>query len=238
MRIAGSVALVTGGGRGFGLAMAEELQTHGAKKVYVGVRNPADVDHPGVEAVALDVTDTGSVAAAAQRCDDVTLLVNNAGTGALHVEGTADPDMIKSMQRVFDVNLYGTIRAAQAFAPVMLRNGGGAIVNVVSDQAWYARPILGAYAVSKSAVWNFTNALRVDLRPKGVQVLSLHVGFMDTDLVRDLDVPKNDPHQVAAATLDALEHGDEELLADDQSKLVKGTLSTDQGYYLDPPALG
>ncbi|GIF63938.1 short-chain dehydrogenase/reductase [Asanoa ishikariensis] len=218
--------------------MAEELQTHGAKKVYVGMRNAADFEHPGLDAVELDVTDTESVTAAAAQCDDVTLLVNNAGTGSLHVEGTADPDLVSSMQRVFDVNLYGTVRSSQALAPVILRNGGGAIVNVVSDQAWYARPILGAYAISKSAVWNFTNALRVDLRPKGVEVLSLHVGFMDTDLVRDLDVPKNDPHQVAVATLDALERGDEELLADEQSRLVKGTLSTDEGYYLDPPALG
>ncbi|MEV4539231.1 SDR family oxidoreductase [Asanoa sp. NPDC049518] len=238
MRIAGSVALVTGGGRGFGLAMAEELQARGAKKVYVGVRNPADVSHAGVEAVEVDVTDTASVSAAAAECDDVTLLVNNAGTGALHEEGTLDPDLVKSMERVFDVNVYGTARSAQAFAPVILRNGGGAIVNVVSDQAWYARPILSAYAVSKAAVWNFTNALRLDLRPKGVEVLSLHVGFMDTELVRGLDVPKNDPHQVAGATLDALEQGAQEVLVDEQSRLVKRSLSTDAGYYLDPPALG
>ncbi|GAA1893527.1 SDR family oxidoreductase [Asanoa iriomotensis] len=234
MQVEGSVAFVTGGNRGFGLAMAEELRARKASKVYVGVRDPEAFDHPGITAVDLDVTSPTSVAAAARQCDDVTLLVNNAGTGSAHPKGTLDPDLISSAERVFDVNVYGVIRTTQALAPVILDNGGGAIVNVVSDEAWYALPVLAPYSMSKAAVWNFTNALRTDLRPRGVDVLSLHVGFMDTDLSRDLDVPKADPGEVAATTLDRLEQGAEEVLADEKSRRVKRTLSTDDGYYLHP----
>ncbi|MFK3980639.1 SDR family oxidoreductase [Micromonospora sp. NPDC050397] len=238
MKIQDSVALVTGGNRGFGLAVAKELRDRGAKKVYVGVRNPADVDHEGIVPIRLDVSDAESVAAAAERCGDVTLLVNNAGTGRVHLAGTLDPDLVELTRQVLDVNLYGMIRVSQAFVPVIVGNGGGGIVNVISDQAWFARPIIAGYGMSKAAAWNFTNALRMDLRDRGVEVLSLHVGFMDTDLVRDLDVPKSDPRRIAAVTLDGLEEGREEVLADEQTRLVKRTVSTDDGYYLNPPALG
>ncbi|MEV0718083.1 SDR family oxidoreductase [Asanoa sp. NPDC050611] len=238
MRVQGSVAFVTGGNRGFGLAMAEELGARDAAKVYVGVREPAAFDHPGITPIALDVTSDESVAAAAEQCADVTLLVNNAGTGGAHPGGALDPELVRAAQRVVDVNLYGLIRTSQALAPTILRNGGGAIVNVVSDEAWYALPVIAAYSMSKSAAWSYTNALRMDLRPQGVEVLSLHVGFMDTDLVRDLDVPKVDPHEVASTTLDGLEQGKEEVIADEQSRRVKRTLSTDDGYYLHPSVLG
>ncbi|GIF71287.1 SDR family oxidoreductase [Asanoa siamensis] len=238
MRVRGSVAMVTGGNRGFGLAIAKELQERQAAKVYVGVRNPAAFEEDGLLPVALDVTDPASVAAAAGQCGDVTLLVNNAGTGAAHPDGSLDPDLIQTTERVLDVNLYGTIRTTQALAPVIVDNGGGAIVNVLSDEAWYALPVLTGYAMTKSAEWSFTNALRVDLRPRGVEVLGLHGGFMDTDLVRDLDVAKSDPRDVAAAALDGLEQGKEEVMADEQARLVKRSLSTDDGYYLHPSVLG
>jgi NAD(P)-dependent dehydrogenase (short-subunit alcohol dehydrogenase family) len=238
MHVEGSVALVTGGNRGFGLAMAEELQARQASKVYVGVRDAAAFDHAGITPIELDVTSEESVTEAARQCDDVTLLVNNAGTGSAHPQGTLDPDLVKTTERVLDVNLFGVIRTSQALAPVILGNGGGAIINVVSDEAWYALPVLAPYAMTKSAAWSFTNALRTDLRPRGVEVLSLHVGFMDTDLTRNLDVPKVDPRAVASTTLDGLEDGLEEVLADEQSRRVKRTLSTEDGYYLHPPMPG
>jgi len=89
-------------------------------------------------------------------------------------------------------------------------------------------------AATKSAAWSFTNALRIDLREKGTQVLALHVGFLDTDLAKGLDVKKSDPQQVAARTLNALENGSEEVLADEQTEALKRSLSTKQAYYLNP----
>jgi NAD(P)-dependent dehydrogenase (short-subunit alcohol dehydrogenase family) len=236
MKIQNSVAFVTGGNRGLGLAFVKELHARGAKTVYAGVRNPDGLDLPGIVPVQADVTDPASITAAAERCGDVTLLVNNAGIANVNA-GALDPALIDTAREIFETNFYGMIRVSQAFAPVIAQNGGGAIVNVLSDATWFARPILAGYSATKSAAWSFTNALRVDAREKGIQVLGLHVGFIDTDLVRGVDVKKSDPRQVAAATLEGLENGEEEVLADEQARLVKRTLSTEHGYYLNPPAI-
>ncbi len=167
------------------------------------------------------------------RCGDVTLLINNAGIGRVDASAL-DPAVIDNAREIFETNFYG-IRASQAFAPVLSANGGGAIVNVLSEVTWFAWPIMTAYSATKSAAWSFTNALRIDVRDKGIQVLALHVGFVDTDLTRGLDVKKSDPRVVATRTLDALEQGHEEVLADVQTEALKRSLSTEQPYYLNPP---
>jgi short-subunit dehydrogenase len=112
------------------------------------------------------------------------------------------------------------------------------VVNVLSDATWFSRPLLAAYSASKSAAWSFTNALRIELREKGTQVLGLHVGFMDTDMTKGYDLKKTSAGQVAQRTLDALESGKEEVLADESTKGIKQSLSSDLAYYLDPPPLG
>jgi NAD(P)-dependent dehydrogenase (short-subunit alcohol dehydrogenase family) len=128
--------------------------------------------------------------------------------------GALDPALIDSAREIFETNFYGMVRASQAFAPVLAANGGGAIVDVLSDATWFARPMLTGYSATKAAAWSLTNALRIDLREKGMQVLGLHVGFLDTDMTKGLDIKKSNPRQVAARTLDGLETGREEVLAD------------------------
>jgi NAD(P)-dependent dehydrogenase (short-subunit alcohol dehydrogenase family) len=187
--------------------------------------------------VKLDVTDPASVQAIAARCRDVTLLINNAGIGPANT-GALDPALIDSMREVLETNFYGLVRASQAFAPVLARNGGGAIINVLSDATWFARPVLTAYSAAKSAAWSFTNALRIELRGQGTRVLALHVGYIDTEMSKDVDTRKSDPRQVAARALDGLESGSEEVLADGQSNTVKASLSTEHPYYLNPPPIG
>jgi len=232
MKVRNSIAFVTGANRGFGLAFARELVARGAKTVYAGVRNPDGFDMPGLVPVRLDVTDPASVRAAAARCGDVTLLVNNAGI-ARPSSGALDPALTDTARKIFETNFYGMIHATQAFAPVISANGGGAIINVLSDATWFAQPALAAYSATKSAAWSFTNALRIELRKKGTQVLALHVGYMDTDLTKGLDIKKIDPRQVAARTLDGLENGSDEVLADEQTNAIKRSLSTPQAYYLN-----
>ena len=151
MRIEGSVTFVTGANRGLGLAFAKELLGRGVKKLYAGVRNRDGVDLPGVIPVKFDVTDPAAIAAAAAHCNDVTLLINNAGIGRVDASAL-DPAVIDNAREFFETNFYGIIRASQAFAPVLSANGGGAIVNVLSDVTWFAPPILTAYSATKSAV--------------------------------------------------------------------------------------
>jgi NAD(P)-dependent dehydrogenase (short-subunit alcohol dehydrogenase family) len=236
MKVQNAVAFITGANRGLGFAFAQALVRRGAKKVYAGVRDPNSISLPGVIPVKIDVADPASVSAAAAHCGDVTLLINNAGIARVNA-GALDPALIDSAREIFETNFYGVIRVSQSFAPVLSANGGGAIINVLSDATWFARPMLTAYSAAKSAAWGFTNALRIELRESGTQVLAVHVGFMATDLTKGLEIEKSDPRQVAAHALEALEDGREEVLADEQSNVVKRSLSTEHAYYLKPPAM-
>jgi NAD(P)-dependent dehydrogenase (short-subunit alcohol dehydrogenase family) len=236
MKVQNAVAFITGANRGLGLAFAQDLVRRGAKKIYAGVRDPNSIALPAVIPVKIDVADPASVSAAAAHCGDVTLLINNAGIARVNA-GALDPALIDSAREIFETNFYGVIRVSQSFAPMISANGGGAIINVLSDATWFARPMLTAYSAAKSAAWGFTNALRIELRESGTQVLAVHVGFMDTDLTKGLEIEKSDPRQVAAHALEALEDGREEVLADEQSNVVKRSLSTEQAYYLKPPTM-
>jgi len=232
MKIKDSVVFVTGANRGFGLALVRELIARGARKVYAGMRKPVDLDIPGVVAVKIDVTNPDEVSKAALACADTTLLINNAGIARLI--DYSEPASIDFAREMFETNYYGMIRVTQAFTPLLTKNGGGAILNVLSVASWISNAALAPYAATKSAAWSYTNALRSSVRESAIQVLGLHVGFMDTDLVRDIDLPKTDPKIVVAKTLDALEAGKEEVLGDELTQHVKQGLSADPAVYLAP----
>lgn len=236
MNIKNSVAFVTGANRGLGLAFAKELVARGASKVYAGVRNPEGVDIPGVIAIRLDVSDPASVAAAVAQAGDVTLLVNNAGIARI-LPSMLEPGLVEASREIFETNYYGVMHVSLAFAPVLKSNGGGAIINVLSDATWVALPFLSAYAASKAAAWSFTNSLRVELRDKGISVQGLHVGFMDTDLTHGFDVPKVQPADVVIQSLDGVETGLEEVLADTGTRAIKASLSTEHAAYLKPDSV-
>src|SRR4051812_474785 len=230
MQIANAVVLITGANRGIGLAFAREALARGARRVYAAARDPASVKLAGVLPIQLDVTDAAQVARAARECGDVSILVNNAGiasTGGF----LADADL-ESARRQFETNFFGTLRVAQAFAPVLARNGGGALLNVLSVASWINRPTLGVYGASKSAAWALTNGLRHELRAQGTQVTALHMGFVDTDLTRGLDFPKSTPEAIVRAALDGLEAGHAEVLGDDLTRQVKQSLSSATPAYL------
>ncbi len=224
MQLRNAVVFISGANRGLGLAFARAALAAGAAKVYAAARDPASVTLPGVVPVALDVTDAAQVAAAAARCGDVTLLVNNAGISLnAPVLGT---DAIEAARRSFDTNVFGLWQLSQAFAPVLRANGGGAVLNVLSALTWVSLPGTAGYSASKAAAWAVSNALRGELREQGTQVTSLHVGYMDTDMTRGIDAPKSSPDAVAQAALAALQDGAAEVLADDISRQVKASLSS------------
>ncbi|NBB10225.1 SDR family oxidoreductase [Pseudomonas sp. SLFW] len=233
MNIAGSVVFVTGASRGLGLALAKVALAQGASKVYAGVRNTEGFDVPGIIPVKVDVTDAASVLGAAEQCQDTTVLVNNAGIGEIQDSALA-PNMIELTRRMMDTNTFGIVRTAQAFAPILARNGGGAIVNVLSDVTWLSRPMLAAYAASKSAAWSVTNALRLELTGQKTQVVAVHVGFVDTDLVRGFDVPKTDPRVVAEVVFEGVNGGALEVLVDEGTRLIKSSLSLPDAVYFNP----
>ncbi|RQR49337.1 SDR family NAD(P)-dependent oxidoreductase [Burkholderia sp. Bp9140] len=233
MSIKGAVVFVTGASRGLGLAFVREAVARGAAKVYAGVRNPESFSEPGVTPVKLDVTDSRSVADAAKIAADTTVLVNNAGIAEVTTAPFSD-DVAEQARRFFDTNYYGVMRVTAAFQPSLPRDGTGAIINVLSDATWRVVPFLAPYAASKAAAWSYTNNIRAVLAEERIQVLGLHVGVMDTDLTRGFDVPKSDPADVVRQTYDALEAGESEILADEQTRALKQTLSLKNSAYIDP----
>jgi NAD(P)-dependent dehydrogenase (short-subunit alcohol dehydrogenase family) len=219
--ISSSTALVTGANRGLGKQFVSELLRRGAR-VYAGARDPGSIDVDGATPIAVDVTDPASVAAAAEAAGDVTLLINNAGIDCSVDLLTGDLD---GARRELDTNYFGTLSVVRAFAPVIERNGGGGILNVLSVLSWLSMPSLSGYCASKSAAWSMTNAVRAQLADKGIRVTALHVGLMDTDMAAGLDAPKANPADVAAQALDGIAAGAYEVLADDVSRGVQAGLS-------------
>jgi NAD(P)-dependent dehydrogenase (short-subunit alcohol dehydrogenase family) len=236
MKIQNSVALVTGANRGLGLAFTQALRAAGARKIYAAARDPASVHQDGVEAIRLDVTKPEEVAAAARSLGDVSLVINNAGIS--RGSGFLGDDGLVAARAEFETNFFGPLVVARAFAPILAKNGGGAVVNVLSALSWVSMPTSSTYCASKSAAWSLSNGLRHELRGQSTQVLSLHVGFMDTDMVRHVTAPKSKPEEVVAQTLAALEAGKSEVLADDVSRRIKQNLSAEPGVYLEPRPAG
>ncbi len=224
MKIQNSVAVVTGANRGLGRLLAAQLLERGAAKVYAGARNPESIDLPGVIPLQLDVTDPDSVARAAEIAGDATLVINNAGISTHTSLLTGD---LADVHREFDTNFFGTISVLRAFAPVLERNGGGAVLNVLSVLSWWHPAGYGAYSATKAAAWALTNAAREELAPAGVQVSGLHVGYMDTDMASYVEPEgKTDPAVVAALALDGIEAGANEIIADDVTRTVKAGLAS------------
>lgn len=230
MKIANSTVLVTGANRGIGLAFTRELLARGARKVYAGARDPSTIKQPGVTAVRLDVTKPEQVDAAAALAGDVTLVINNAGVGQMGGFLAADSEEVA--RRQLETNFFGMLRVSKAFAPALATNGGGALINVLSIVSWVNSGVLAAYAASKSAAWSLTNSLRHELAAQKTQVLALHMGFVDTDLVRTIDAPKTSPEDIVKRTLDGLEAGLDEVLADEWTKQTKQGLTAPQPSYL------
>ncbi|MDX3235058.1 SDR family oxidoreductase [Streptomyces sp. ME03-5709C] len=228
MDIKGSVALVTGANRGIGHAFARALLEHGAAKVYAAVRDPRSVTDPDLVPLRLDVTDEAQAEAAAQVAGDVSVLVNNAGVGG----GTTGllSGSLDGAREAMEVNFYGTWTVSRAFAPVLARNGGGAMVNMLSLASWTGRPDFPGYAASKAAQWSLTDSLRQGLHGQGTLVVGVHCGFVDTDLSAWTDAPKISAASVAELAMDALAHNRYEVLADEPTRSVKAALS-------QPPAV-
>lgn len=222
MDINNSVALVTGANRGLGRAFAQRLLERGARKVYAAARRPETVDLPGVEVLALDVTDPASVRAAAQAASDVTLLVNNAGisTGTNLVTGSLD-----NVRHEMETNVFGGLAMIRELAPALAANGGGAIVNVLSAMSWFGVDGANAYYLSKGAALAMTNGVRLELADQGTLVTAVHLGLADTDMAPDWPVEKLAPADLADVVLDGVEAGSAEVLADQWSRDVKARLS-------------
>ena len=222
MKIEGSVVLVTGANRGLGAEYVRQLLDRGAAKVYAAARQIESVTNSGAVPIRLDVTSATDIAAAVEACGDLTMLINNAGVvlgGRIMAENA-----LENAKAEFVTNVWGPLNLSKSFAPVLAANGGGAIVNVLSAVSWMSIKDVATYAMSKSAAWSLTNGLRLELARQGTLVVAVHPAFIDTDMAAGVDMPKTSPFQVVERTLNGVEEGLPEVLADDTSAFVKNSL--------------
>jgi NAD(P)-dependent dehydrogenase (short-subunit alcohol dehydrogenase family) len=121
-----------------------------------------------------------------------------------------------------EVNFFGTFAVMQAFAPVLARNGGGAIVNIGSVASLVNFPMLLAYSASKAATHSVTQAARAMLKAQGTQVFGVYPGPIDTRMAADITLPKTSPADAARAIVAGIEAGTEEIFPDPMSQGMGG----------------
>jgi NAD(P)-dependent dehydrogenase (short-subunit alcohol dehydrogenase family) len=237
MKIQGSRVLITGANRGLGKAFAEAFLKAGAAKVYAGVRDLGAMSEatsgttggtmgdPRVTTVQLDVTSATDIDAALAQCADIDILVNNAGR--MRMQPLLEPGTAELARAEMEVNYFGTLSMSRAFAPVLVKNGGGCIVNMLSVASWYTYAFNPAYCASKAAALAVTDGLRTELAPRGTQVVGVFAGFIDTDMAAHVTDAKVTPQEVALRTLVGIEAGADEVFGDDTSRSFRQTLNRD-----------
>jgi NAD(P)-dependent dehydrogenase (short-subunit alcohol dehydrogenase family) len=208
MTIAGRAVLVTGANRGIGQALVEEALRRGAQRVYAGTRRPLAHLDGRVTPLTLDVTDAAQTQAAVERVESLDILINNAGLALYD-----DLSDRAALERQLAVNLFGAYGMTQAFLP-LLTGSRGAIVNILSVAAFAPIPVIPAYSISKAAAFSLSQSLRALLAERGVRVHAVLTGPVDTEMSRDLDIPKASPESVARAIFDGVEEGEEDIFPD------------------------
>jgi NAD(P)-dependent dehydrogenase (short-subunit alcohol dehydrogenase family) len=214
MKIADSTILVTGANRGIGKALVEEALSRGTKRVYAGARQPFAHAYRRVTPLILDVTNAAQIRAAAEKVDALDVLINNAGISVQN-----DLSDRAALERLLAVNLFGTYDMTQAFLPV-LSGSRSAIVNILSLASIAAVPFDPLYSISKAAAFSLSQSLRALLAGRGVSVHIVLPGPIDTDMTRNLDIPKASPESTARAILDGVEKEEEEIFPDPMSEAI------------------
>jgi NAD(P)-dependent dehydrogenase (short-subunit alcohol dehydrogenase family) len=225
MDLTNSVPVVTGAGRGLGARLVDALLDRGVPKLYALARDTSTVRaDPRVVAIAFDLRDGASIAGAAGRAGDATLLINNASTAAFAGPLDADPEAVEGEMAV---NFAGTYRVIRAFVPVLERNGGGHVVNVLSLLSLASTPPMAGYSASKAAAHSLTQALRPVLATRGIVVHGVYPGGIDTDMLAGIEAPKTPPAEVAAGILEGLAADEEDIFPDPNARAMSQTWWSD-----------
>ena len=239
MKIENSIALVTGANRGIGRELVTALANAGAKKIYAGMRdvdkfnksNPQFLDgfQGRIVPLSLDITKKDQIASAVQKTGDVDLLINNAGIA--NYTGLIAADDLSSARQEMEVNYFATLAMIRAFAPILKKNGGGALVNLLSVASLVNFPILGSYCASKAALHSLTQGVRAELAAQGTQVTGVFPGPIDTDMAKGIEMEKGSPEEIALGTLAGIEKGEEDIFIDAMAVQLR------QDYWADPKSV-
>lgn len=217
MQLTDKTVLVTGANRGIGEHLVRELLVHDVKRIYAAARKPEklpDFKDQRVVPLKLDITDNAEIKAATEAARDTDILINNAGVATFAGVLSGPLEMIV---RDMETNYYGTLNTVRAFVPVLEANGGGSIINLLTLLSLASMSGLGGYSASKAALFSATQALRVELKNKNINVVAVFPGAIDTDMIRDVEMAKTPPQNVAKAVIDGLLKDEEDIFPDPMS---------------------
>lgn len=231
MQIENAVVLVTGANGDIGQYYVEALRAANVSKIYAAARKLDSLseivaaDPKRTMPVELDITDADSVAAAAQKCADTTLLINNAGIGLLKTFISAEDT--SGAEKEITVNYLGTLSMCRAFAPVLKQNGGGAIINMLSILGKINFPMNASYSASKAAAISMTQGVRIELKEQGTLVVGVMPGTVDTEGSGHFPPPKVSPETVVSDALQAVIDEQEDVYPGEQAKAMVQQLKDD-----------
>jgi NAD(P)-dependent dehydrogenase (short-subunit alcohol dehydrogenase family) len=211
------IAFVSGANRGIGKALVEALLAAGVKKVYAAARDPKNLpafNDARVVPVMLDITKRDQIEKAVNLASDVNLLINNAGALAFSSVVTGRPEDLKSDM---EVNYFGTVSMVNGFTPVLQKNGGGQVANVISIVGLAPMAGIGGYSASKAALFSATQSMRAELKAKNITVHGIFPGPIDTDMAKEFPLDKTSPAVTAQNILNGLAAGQEDIFPDPMS---------------------
>ena len=220
MKLENKTIFVSGANRGIGKAIVEALLKQKVKKIYAAARDIKDLPKFGdsrVIPVLLDITNRSQIQKAVAQASDIDVLINNAGVLSPAGVVTGEPDML---MRDMEVNYFGTLSMVHSFAPIIEKNGGGAIANVISVVGLASMVSIGGYCASKAALFSATQAMRAELKAKHISVHGIFPGPIDTDMARGFEMQKATPESTADNIVKGLIAGQEDIFPDPMSAQV------------------
>lgn len=228
------VVFVTGANKenGIGRALVEEAIKRGAKKVYATARNIFQLDslvakfQDQVVPVELDVTNLEQIKEASQKASDAQVLINNSGVSGF--SGCIYNYDEKTARQEMEVNYFGTLRLMNGFAKNLIKNGNGAIINIISIGGLYPSPALVTYSASKAAVYSLTRAVRIEMMQHShpIPVFGVYPGPIDTDM-NGVYANMESSANVAIRVFDGMEKGIIDITTDTLSDNFVDYLRTD-----------
>lgn len=236
MKIAGSVALVTGANRGMGLGFVKVLLERGASKIYATGRDPDNLpdvvalDSERIIGLPLDINDAGQRRAVAEQAGDTSLLINNAG-----IPGSEDENErrllrasnLDDAREVMETDCFSPIEMCRLFIPNMVERGTGGVINILSIGAIFCLPSHASYCAAKGAQAFMTMGLRADLDGTGVHIAGVYTGGVRTRMAAANTAVLVSPEDHAREVFDAFEAGERHIFAGARATDIRDAVLTD-----------